>query len=96
VLRRLMGAQFPNLTAEQWLGAARRTWHLKHGALKPAYDIGIANALAGIDIERPLSTLLERVRRACRRADAGHSRRQFRHPDRGDGGGCARGAPPWR
>jgi len=56
VLRRLMGAQFPNLTAEQWLGAARRTWHFKHGALKPAYDIGIANALAGIDIERPLST----------------------------------------
>ena len=51
ILRRLMSAQFPKLTAEQWLGAAQRTWHQKHGALKPAYDLGIARALAGIDIE---------------------------------------------
>jgi len=34
-----------------------RTWHLKHGGLKPAYDIGIATALAGIDIERPMPPL---------------------------------------
>jgi pimeloyl-ACP methyl ester carboxylesterase len=57
VLRRLMSAQFPNLTAEQWLGAAQRTWHFKQGALKPAYDFGIANALAGIDIELPMPSM---------------------------------------
>jgi pimeloyl-ACP methyl ester carboxylesterase len=57
ILRRLMSAQFPNLSAEQWLNAARRTWHLKQGALKPAYDLGIARALAGIDIELPMPAL---------------------------------------
>jgi len=57
ILRGLMSAQFPKLTADQWLIAARRTWHLKHGALKPAYDLGIARALAGIDIEGPMPSL---------------------------------------
>ncbi len=58
ILRRLMSAQFPKLTAEQWLGAARRTWRFKDGALKPAYDHhGIARALVGIDVERPLPCL---------------------------------------
>ena len=57
ILRRLMSAQFPKLTEDQWLGVARRTWHIKHGALKLAYDVGIARTLAGIDIERPLPTL---------------------------------------
>ncbi len=57
ILRSLLSAQFPNLTADQWLGGARRTWHQKHGALKPAYDIGIVRALVGIDIERPIPPL---------------------------------------
>jgi pimeloyl-ACP methyl ester carboxylesterase len=57
MLRQLMGEQFPKLTNEQWLGAAQRTWHLKHGGLKPAYDLGIARALAGIDIDRPMPPL---------------------------------------
>jgi pimeloyl-ACP methyl ester carboxylesterase len=57
ILRRLLSAQFPNLTPEQWLAGARRTWHLKHGGLKPAYDLGIARALSGIDIERPMPSL---------------------------------------
>ena len=57
ILRKLMSAQFPNLSAEQWLGAAQRTWHHKHGHLKPAYDLGIARALAGIDIEGPMPAL---------------------------------------
>jgi pimeloyl-ACP methyl ester carboxylesterase len=57
VLRKLMAEQFPKLTAEQWLGAAQRTWHFKHGELKPAYDLGIARALAGIDIDRPMPPL---------------------------------------
>jgi len=57
ILRSLMSAQFPNLTSEQWLAGARLTWHLKHGALKPAYDLGIARALAGIDVEAPMPAL---------------------------------------
>ena len=55
--RSLLSAQFPKLTAEQWLGASKRTWHFKHGTLKPAFDIGIASALSGIDVERPLAAL---------------------------------------
>jgi pimeloyl-ACP methyl ester carboxylesterase len=54
VLRRLLSAQFPKLTAAQWLCAARRTWHLKQDVLKPAYDLGIARALSGLDVERPM------------------------------------------
>jgi pimeloyl-ACP methyl ester carboxylesterase len=57
ILRRLLSAQFPKLTAEQWLAGARRAWYLKEGALKPAYDIGIAHALSGIDIELPIPSL---------------------------------------
>lgn len=57
ILRRLLSAQFPNLTDEQWLAGSRRTWHLKHGALKPAFDAGIANALAGIDVDGPMPSL---------------------------------------
>ena len=57
ILRRLMSAQFPKLTPEQWLAGARRTWHQKPGGLKPAYDLGIVRALAGIDIEMPMPAL---------------------------------------
>jgi pimeloyl-ACP methyl ester carboxylesterase len=57
MLRQLMCEQFPKLTWAQWLGAAQRTWHFKHGGLKPAYDLGIARALAGVDIERPMPPL---------------------------------------
>lgn len=57
ILRQLMSAQFPKLTLEQWLGAAHRTWHAKHGVLEPAFDLGIARALSGIDIERPMPSL---------------------------------------
>jgi len=57
MLRDLMGDQFPKLTEEQWLAGAHRTWHHKHGTLKPAYDLGIARALSGVDIERPMTPL---------------------------------------
>jgi pimeloyl-ACP methyl ester carboxylesterase len=57
VLRRVMGAQFPKLTADQWLAAARRTWQTKDGALVPTYDVGLARALASIDLERPIPPL---------------------------------------
>jgi pimeloyl-ACP methyl ester carboxylesterase len=57
MLRQFMGAQFPKLTWAQWLGAAQRTWHYREGVLMPAYDLGIARALAGVDIGRPMPPL---------------------------------------
>ncbi len=54
ILRRLFDAQFPKLTAEQWLAAARRTWKLNDGELAPTYDVRLARTLAELDIERPL------------------------------------------
>lgn len=57
ILRRLMSAQFPKLTAEQWLAAAHRTWKMDDGELVPSYDIRLARTLAEVDIERPLPPL---------------------------------------
>ncbi|HEY1749192.1 MAG TPA: alpha/beta hydrolase [Xanthobacteraceae bacterium] len=51
VLRDLMGGQFPKLSGEQWMAGARLTWKVKHGVLEPAYDLGIARAISGIDVE---------------------------------------------
>jgi pimeloyl-ACP methyl ester carboxylesterase len=57
ILRRLFAAQFPKLTADNWLAAAHRTWQMKDGALAPTYDVRLASTLTGIDIERPLAPL---------------------------------------
>jgi len=57
ILRRLFAAQFPKVTAQEWLGAAHRTWQLKDNELKPTYDVRLAQTLADIDIERPLPPL---------------------------------------
>ena len=57
ILRRLFDAQFPKLTAEQWLAAAQRTWKLDDGELLPTYDVRLARTLAEFDIERPLPSM---------------------------------------
>ena len=57
ILRRVMNTQFPNLTAVQWLAAARRAWQMKDGALVPTYDVRLARTLASVDIERPIPSL---------------------------------------
>ena len=57
ILRRLFDAQFPKLTAEQWLAAAQRTWKLDDGDLVPTYDVRLARTLAELDIERPLPSM---------------------------------------
>jgi len=57
ILRHLFHGQFPNLTAEQWLVAARRAWQMRNGALFPTYDVRLSRTLAAIDIERPLPQL---------------------------------------
>ena len=33
------------------MAGARLTWKVKHGVLEPAYDLGIARAISGIDVE---------------------------------------------
>jgi pimeloyl-ACP methyl ester carboxylesterase len=57
ILRHLFHAQFPKLTAEQWLAAAQRTWKSKNGALVPTYDIRLAQTLAEVDLDHPLPPL---------------------------------------
>jgi pimeloyl-ACP methyl ester carboxylesterase len=57
VLRRLFDAQFPKVTAEQWLAAAERTWKTEHGALVPTYDVALSSNLAEVDIEQALPTM---------------------------------------
>jgi pimeloyl-ACP methyl ester carboxylesterase len=57
ILRRLFDAQFPKLSAEQWLAAAQRTWRQEDGELVPTYDVRLANTLAEVDIERPLPAM---------------------------------------
>jgi pimeloyl-ACP methyl ester carboxylesterase len=57
VLRRLFDAQFPKLTLEQWLAAAKHTWKIDDGELVPTYDIRLAGTLAEVDIERPLPAM---------------------------------------
>ena len=57
ILRRLFDAQFPRLTTEDWLAAARRTFKQQDGAWVPTYDVRLAKTMEGIDFERPLPAL---------------------------------------
>ena len=57
ILRRLFSAQFPKLSAEDWLAAADRTWKTADGLLVPIYDVRLAQPLAEVDIERPLPAM---------------------------------------
>ena len=52
VLRRLFSAQFPKLTAENWLKASHRTFKQEQSGLVPTYDVNLAKALQGIDPEK--------------------------------------------
>ncbi|MFN3658830.1 MAG: alpha/beta fold hydrolase [Pseudolabrys sp.] len=57
ILRRLFDAQFPRLTADDWLAAARRGFKQENGALVPTYDVKLAKTMEGVDLERPLPAL---------------------------------------
>jgi len=57
ILRRLFDAQFPKLTADQWLAAAQHTWKLENGKLALTYDVRLASTLAEFDIEHPLTPM---------------------------------------
>jgi pimeloyl-ACP methyl ester carboxylesterase len=57
ILRRLFSAQFPRLSADDWMAFARRTFREQDGKLLPCYDVKLAKALDGIHPERPLPPL---------------------------------------
>lgn len=57
ILRREFQIQFPKLTNEQWLAAARRAWKVEHGVLAPTYDVRIAQSFAKADDGQPMPTL---------------------------------------
>ena len=57
MLRRLFGAQFTSLTADDWTAFARRTFGERDGKLVPSYDPALAQTLAGFEIDQPLPPL---------------------------------------
>ena len=57
ILRRLFSAQFPRLTAEDWLASAQRAFKEADGRLVPDYDVALAKTLEGVDFEKPLPPL---------------------------------------
>ena len=57
ILRRLFDAQFPKLTAEDWLASAHRAFKEHNGALVPTYDVNLAKTLEGVDFEKPFPPL---------------------------------------
>jgi pimeloyl-ACP methyl ester carboxylesterase len=57
ILRRLFDAQFPKLSAEDWLASAHRAFKQANGALVPTYDIKLAKTLEGVDFEKPFPPL---------------------------------------
>ena len=52
-MRRLFSQQFPDLTAEQWLLWARRSWREDKKGTAPTYDPQLATTLAGVNPETP-------------------------------------------
>jgi pimeloyl-ACP methyl ester carboxylesterase len=53
ILRRLFDAQFPRLSPQDWTAFAQRTWRENDGRLVPDYDVRLAQALGGANLERP-------------------------------------------
>jgi pimeloyl-ACP methyl ester carboxylesterase len=53
VLRQLFSAQFPALSAGDWMELAQRTFRGQGGRIIPDYDPKLADALRDVDIERP-------------------------------------------
>jgi pimeloyl-ACP methyl ester carboxylesterase len=57
VLRRLFSQQFPDLTPEQWLAWAQRSWRQDKKRLVQTYDPKIADTLSTINPETPPPSL---------------------------------------
>ena len=52
-LRRLFDAQFPKLTAADWLASAQRAYKQQNGTLVPTYDVNLAKTMEGVNFETP-------------------------------------------
>ncbi|MEA2984622.1 MAG: hypothetical protein QOD94_876 [Alphaproteobacteria bacterium] len=57
MLRQLLGAQFPSLTADDWTAFARRTFEERDGKLVPSYDLALAQTLVDFELDQPLPPL---------------------------------------
>jgi pimeloyl-ACP methyl ester carboxylesterase len=53
VLCRISDGQFPNLTAADWLAAAKRAWREQDGRLVLTYDAALAHNLAALTFDAP-------------------------------------------
>lgn len=57
ILRDVSGNQFPNLTAADWLAAAKRAWREDGGRLVVTYDPALTGTLATVSPDEPFPTL---------------------------------------
>jgi pimeloyl-ACP methyl ester carboxylesterase len=57
ILRGISGDQFPKLTAEDWLAAAKRAWREEGGRLVVTYDPALTNTLETVSPDKPFPTL---------------------------------------
>jgi pimeloyl-ACP methyl ester carboxylesterase len=56
-LRRLFGAQFIRLAADDWLAWSRRSFEERNGRLLPRYDVRLAETLKDFRSETPLPSM---------------------------------------
>ncbi len=57
ILRGISDNQFPNLTAADWLAAAKRAWREDGGRLVVTYDPALTSTLATVSPDKPFPTL---------------------------------------
>jgi pimeloyl-ACP methyl ester carboxylesterase len=57
ILHRLFGTQFTQLSENDWIAFAERTFEERDGKLVPSYDPQLAQTLASFDMEQPLPAL---------------------------------------
>jgi pimeloyl-ACP methyl ester carboxylesterase len=57
ILRSVSGDQFPNLTAADWLAAAKRAWREEDGRLVVTYDPALTSTLETVSPDKPFPTL---------------------------------------
>jgi pimeloyl-ACP methyl ester carboxylesterase len=57
ILREISDDQFPNLTAAEWLAAAKRAWREDGGRLVVTYDPALTHTLETVSPDKPFPTL---------------------------------------